>query len=416
MTKKKISKLLNNKIFWAVISLIASLFIWVYMTGTQEEVISRDLNGVEVVFTGEDTLQSQRGLVITDVSDLTVDVTISGTRLNIGRLTADDVKAVINVANITSTSVYNVSYTLTFPDSVDASAVTVTNRSPSTVGFQVTRMDSKQVPVEVQFKGSVAEGYLLGDLEYEPTTVTVSGPLTELESIDHVYAEVTIDNLTETRTVDANFDIVDAGGNVLDKDGLEFDVNTISVTIPVSVIKEVPIYVTLIEGAGATRENTIITPDVQTITIAGDASELDGINRIEVGPIDLTEFELTNEYDLSIALPNNVENISGIESVHVTVEITGLEVRSYTVTNISYTGLPEEYQAELVTHSLTVRIRATSEVLDSLSSSNLRAVADLSNTTATGTMDTSNVEIRVDGFTNAGAVGTYRLTFNVTRA
>ena len=50
MTKKKISKLLNNKIFWAVISLIASLFIWVYMTGTQEEVISRDLNGVEVVF------------------------------------------------------------------------------------------------------------------------------------------------------------------------------------------------------------------------------------------------------------------------------------------------------------------------------------------------------------------------------
>ena len=203
---------------------------------------------------------------------------------------------------------------------------------------------------------------------------------------------------------------------MLDKDGLEFDVSTISVTIPVSVIKEVPIYVTLIEGAGATRENTIITPDVQTITIAGDASELDGINRIEVGPIDLTEFELTNEYDLSIALPNNVENISGIESVHVTVEITGLEVRSYTVTNISYTGLPEEYQAELVTHSLTVRIRATSEVLDSLSSSNLRAVADLSNTTATGTMDTSNVEIRVDGFTNAGAVGTYRLTFNVTRA
>ena len=93
MTKKKISKLLNNKIFWAVISLIASLFIWVYMTGTQEEVISRDLNGVEVVFTGEDTLQSQRGLVITDVSDLTVDVTISGTRLNIGRLTADDVIA-----------------------------------------------------------------------------------------------------------------------------------------------------------------------------------------------------------------------------------------------------------------------------------------------------------------------------------
>ena len=81
-----------------------------------------------------------------------------------------------------------------------------------------------------------------------------------------------------------------------------------------------------------------------------------------------------------------------------------------------YSGLPEQYQAELVTHSLTVRIRASSEVLDSLSTSNLRAVADLSNTSATGTMDTSNVRISVDGFTNAGAVGTYRLTFNITNA
>ena len=55
-------------------------------------------------------------------------------------------------------------------------------------------------------------------------------------------------------------------------------------------------------------------------------------------------------------------------------------------------------------------------MLDSLSTSNLRAVADLSNTSATGTMDTSNVRISVDGFTNAGAVGTYRLTFNITNA
>ena len=170
------------------------------------------------------------------------------------------------------------------------------------------------------------------------------------------------------------------------------------------------------EGAGATSENVRCTLSENYITIAGDASVVDGINRIDVGPVDLTSFELTYEGDLDIVLPNDVENISGIESVHVQIEVIGLEVRSYTVTNISYSGLPEQYQAELVTHSLTVRIRASSEVLDSLSTSNLRAVADLSNTSATGTMDTSNVRISVDGFTNAGAVGTYRLTFNITNA
>ena len=416
MIKKRAKKLFNSNIFWAIISVVAALCIWVYMTGTQEESITKTLNGVEVVFNNEDTLQSQRGYVITDVSEQTVNVTISSARMNVGRLTADDVKAVIDVSRISSTGNYSVTYTLTYPDGVDADSISVVSSSASTISFQVTRIDTKSIPVEVQFKGSVAEGYLLGDLEYEPTTINVSGPLTALENIDHAYAEVTLTDLNATRTVDSAFDLIDSDGNVLSSDGLEFDVDTISVTIPVSVIKEVPIYVSLIEGAGATRENTRISiEETDTITIAGEASVVDGINRIEVGPVDLTSFELTYEDDLDIALPNDVENISGIESVHVTVEVTGLEVRSYTVTNITFTGLPSEYQAELVTHSLTVRVRATREVLDRISSSNLRAVADLSDTSATGTMDTSSVRVYVDGELNAGAVGTYRLTFNISR-
>ena len=43
---KKASKLFNNNIFWAIISLIAALVIWVYMTGTQEETIDVQLSGV----------------------------------------------------------------------------------------------------------------------------------------------------------------------------------------------------------------------------------------------------------------------------------------------------------------------------------------------------------------------------------
>lgn len=420
MTKKRASKLFNNNIFWAIISLLAALCIWVYTTGTQQEEINVPLKNVEVVFTGEDTLQAQRGLVVTDVSTQSVDVTISGTRLNIGRLDAGDVQAVIDVSRYTSAGAYNVTYTLTYPSNVDANAVSVVESSVSTISFQVTRVDTVTVPVQAAFTGSVAEGYLLGDLQYEPTSIQVSGPQNILDTIDHAYAEVSIDELNETRTVDANFLLYDADGNEIDKTGLEFNVETISITIPVSVIKTVPFYFTLNEGAGATRANTIINSDVKEITIAGDAELLDGINSIEVGPIDLTSFELTTELTLPVVLTNGIENVSGIEEVNVTVEVSGLEVRDFTITNISYTGLPEEYTAELVTHSLTVTLRGTSEALDNISrntsSVNLRAVANLSNTTATGTMDTSNVQIYVDGVTDVGAVGTYRLTFNIARA
>ena len=418
MTKKKVSKLFNNNIFWAIISLLSALCIWVYLTGTQQEIITNSLNGVEVVFSGEEALQSQRGLVITDVSDQTVDVTISGTRLNISGLSASDVKAVIDVSGYSRATSVSTSYTLVYPDRVDSSEISIVSASTRNISFQLTQMDTEDVLVEVAFTGSVAEGYLLGDVEYDPGTIQVSGPRSVLDTIDHAYAEISLTDLNETRTVDSGFVLYDAEGNEIDQSGLEFNVSTISVTIPVSVIKTVPIVPTFTEGAGATSANTRYTLDVEEITIAGEASVVDAINRIEVGPIDLASFELTSEFELRVVLPNDVENISGIETVKVTVEITGLEVRDYTITNIDYTGLPENYAAELVTHSLTVTLRGSPESLDRISSNNttinLRAVADLSKTTATGTMDTSNVEIFVDGVTDVGAVGTYRLTFNIT--
>ena len=417
MTKKSAKKLFNSNIFWAIISLLAALAIWVYTTGTQQEPIEVELNGVEVVFVGEDALQAQRGLVITDVSAQTVDVVIEGARMNIGRLGAEDVQAVVDVSRYTSTGNYNVTYTLAYPEGVDANSVGVVRRSISTVSFQVTRVDTVSVPVEVAFTGSVAEGYLLGDIEYEPTTVEVMGPQSVLETVKSAYAEVALEELNSTREVEAPFDLIDADGNVIDTEGLdlEFNINSITVTIPVSVIKEVPLYLLVTEGAGATRNDIRYTLSEDTITIAGDAAVVDAINRIDIGPVDLTSFELTYSDTLDIVLPNDVQNISGIEEVDVAVEVVGLSVRSFTVTNISYTGLPEQYSAELVTHALSVRIRAEQEVLEALSASNLRAVADLSETTATGTMDTSNVRIYVDGATDAGAVGAYRLTFNITR-
>ena len=415
MTKKKVSKLFNNNIFWAVISLVAALAIWLYMTATQEEEIDVTLSGVQVVFAGEEDLQATRGLVITDVSTRTVDVTVRGTRLNIGSLAASDVQAVIDVSRFNSTSNSTQSYNLVYPDGVDASAVRVVRSSPSTISFQVTRMDDKIVPVDAAFTGSVAEGYMLGDIEYEPRSITVSGPQSVLETIDRVYVEVELMDLDATRTVEAPFSLRHANGNEIAKDGLEFDFDTVTVTIPISKVKDVPIYVNLIEGAGATRENTSIKLSESSITIAGDAATVDGINRIEVGPVDLTSFELTYEGTLDVVLPNGVENISGIEEVDVSLEVTGLAVRDFTVTNISDTGLPEGYSAELVTHSLTVRIRGPQDALANLNSSNIRAVADLSNTTASGTMDIPNVQIVIDGALNCGAVGTYRLTYNISR-
>ena len=413
MTEKKKSKLFENKIFWAVVSLLAALFIWVYVTGTQEEPIELSFNNVEVVFTGEDTLQASRGYVINNISTETVSVKISGTRRNIGSLSASDIKATIDVSLISQTGTITQYYTLTYPDGVDADAVSIVSSNPSVISFNVTRMSTKQVPVEVQFKGSTAEGYIAGEVEYEPKTITISGPESELEQIDHVYAEIGGDELTMTRTADVPFVLMDKSGNELSSDGFEFDVSTINVTIPISMMKEVPLYVQCVYGAGATEENTVISIEPNKIMISGDTEIVSGINRIDLATIDLTDFSLTHQDTYLIPLPNGVENVTGVAQADVKIEITGVDTKVFTVTNISTRNLPSGYTLEeITTQSLEVRIRAPQDVLDQLQPSNLSAVADLSDITQSGDMFVP-VRIVVDGFTDAGAVGEYNIGIKV---
>ena len=413
MTNKKKNKLLDSKVFWAVISLIASLFIWVYITGTQEEIITQSFNNVEVMLIGEDTLQATRGYVVTNVSAETVSVKISGTRGNIGTLSASDVKAVIDVSLISSTGTLTQYYTLTYPDNVNEDAVSLVSSNPQTISFDVTKMSSKSVPVEAKFVGSTAENYIAGEVEFEPKTIKVSGPESMLEKIDHIYAEMGGDDLTMTRTAEIPIVLIDKDGNTMESEGLEFDVPTVTVTIPISMMKEVPLYVLCVYGAGATEENTVISIEPNKIMISGDTEIVSGINRIDLATIDLTDFSLTHQDTYLIPLPNGVENVTGVAQADVKIEITGVDTKVFTVTNISTRNLPSGYTLEeITTQSLEVRIRAPQDVLDQLQPSNLSAVADLSDITQSGDMFVP-VRIVVDGFTDAGAVGEYNIGIKV---
>lgn len=413
MTNKKKNKLLDSKVFWAVISLIASLFIWVYITGTQEEIITQSFNNVEVMLIGEDTLQATRGYVVTNVSAETVSVKISGTRGNIGTLSASDVKAVIDVSLISSTGTLTQYYTLTYPDNVNEDAVSLVSSNPQTISFDVTKMSSKSVPVEAKFVGSTAENYIAGEVEFEPKTIKVSGPESMLEKIDHIYAEMGGDDLTMTRTAEIPVVLIDKDGNTMESEGLEFDVPTVTVTIPISMMKEVPLYVQCVYGAGATEENTVISIEPNKIMISGDTEIVSGINRIDLATIDLTDFSLTHQDTYLIPLPNGVENVTGVAQADVKIEITGVDTKVFTVTNISTRNLPSGYTLEeITTQSLEVRIRAPQDVLDQLQPSNLSAVVDLSDITQSGDMFVP-VRIVVDGFTDAGAVGEYNIGIKV---
>ena len=181
-------------------------------------------------------------------------------------------------------------------------------------------------------------------------------------------------------------------------------------------MKEVPLSVDIIEGAGATKANTKIKVEPDSITLAGDSAVLTGMNKIVLDTIDLTDFEKTFSQTYTIPIDNDMNNLTGVTEAKVTVEIVGLETRVFKVKNISCTNVTEGYEADIISESIDVIIRGTPEQLDQLKGDNIRAVADLTDYKESTGQFMPNVRIVVDGSTDVGAVGQNTISIEIRKA
>jgi hypothetical protein len=98
----------------------------------------------------------------------------------------------------------------------------------------------------------------------------------------------------------------------------------------------------------------------------------------------------------------------------VTVELKNLKESTFRVTNLELANKPDNLKATLGTLSLQVTLRGPSDVMGSITASNIRAVADLSSLgTSTGQFSVP-VDIYVDGFSNVGAIGSYSVLVSIS--
>lgn len=414
MPTNKKTNLLDSKLFWIVFSLVASLLLWMYVTNIEGDEGTTTYYGIDVVFSGEENLRNSKGYIITDVSSNSVNVTMKGSRSVLSSFDEDDLKAVIDVSNVNRVGSAEKAVTINFPSHVDQSKITIESRTPNLISYYVDREITKPVELRGKFTGSVAEGYLREDFVFEPATVRISGPAADLDDV--AYAQVTVERkgLDKTISYEAAYDLVDSQGNIIESKTIEYESETVSVTLPVKATKQVPLTVDLVLGGGATAEHVSIDCLPQTITLAGDPAVLDTLNKISVDTIDVATFDPTITKTCAIIIPNDVENITGETEVQVTVSVKGLATAKRTASNLVYTGLPEEFEADIVNKNINVVIRGPEESVREVANNNIRVVADLSGVTTTGTIEVP-VEVLVDGFSDVGAVGEYTLYVTIER-
>ena len=325
----------------------------------------------------------------------------------------------IDVSNITRTGQFYYLPTINFPTRTDKSSITQSLTVPSSISFYVDKLDRKTLTVNGTFSGSVAEGYVAQPLEFEPSTVIVYGPKNVLDQVDdYAYVTVNLTDVDKTRSFSSTYTLRDAEGNPFTSDELTFDTETVQVTLPINAVKTVRLVANLVYANGVTESNVKMDLKPNQITLVGDSGTLEGVNSITVARIDLAGVDETLTASYPIVIPNNTEIIGGATETTLNLEITGLYKQVFQIdkSNITCINVSPGYVADIGNDFLDVVIRGPEEAVKALSPENIYAVADLAEYDAGTGSFTVRVRIRVDGTTEVGDVGEYRVVVNLREA
>ena len=281
----------------------------------------------------------------------------------------------------------------------------------------VSRIETKTLPMELRWTGQIQDGYLFdeGQVAFSPESITLQGPDYEVNEVTHVVANYDISDLTETVSMQVKPIFLDELGNEITLSDLTtVSSSEIDMTVPISRYKDLALIVDLTYGAGINESNASVTLDHDTIRVSGDADVIDALSdSLQIGSIDLTQAENNDEIVFTLNLPSGVQNISGESAIVATVHFTGLEKRTFEVTDIVLENVPEGFDVDLTTRTVSVELRGSRNVLLKIDEEDLHIIADLSNISQSGSQKIK-VTVVIDGDPDVGVVGEVEIAITVS--
>ena len=398
------------------ISLLCSFAMWAYITNPNSSDFQQTFRGVQVEFSGQEKLLSDRSLSISDVDTQSVTVTLRGSRSNVGKLRASDIKAVIDVSNIKQPNDMTWAYELQYPEGTDVSDITVVSKSPETINFTVVKNATKTVSVKGSFEGEIAEGCVAEEFVFEPSTIVIEGPEETLAQIDHAWVSFEEGKIESTYSEEVGYKLMSESGEQISTKGLMLSANVITATQPILKTKEVPLTVNLIQGGGVDEDDCTVTIEPKTLKIAGDTRLVDDINSIVLGNIDLASFQSSYTHTFAITLADEIQNLTGVTEANVTVEVRGTYTKTFTTDNISCKNVTNGYSATIDTKSIEITLRSKdTSALDKVKPDDISVVVDLKDYgTTTGQVIAAGT-VYINGVENVGAVGDIRVSVTISK-
>ena len=403
----------RSKVVRIVISILVAIAMWLYVDLERAPERTMTIRDIPVEFSGENTTLADKNLMLLSGYDTTIDLKIRGPKRELVKMNRDNVRVIASTSSIDSVGVHQLDWTVSFPDGVVRTNVSVEKASLSQITVTVGELYTKEVPVECQVVGEVAEGYFTGDVVLDPEVLTLRAQRDDLLNVSCAKLTVAISGATRSVVQTVDVQLYDYDGNPVENSNIRTNTSLIQAKVPVLTTREVELAVEFsgVPGAAMNSIKCDITP--KTVRLNGEADVLDSIDKLVLATLHVDDLELHQQNSYVVTPPDGTWLVNGNEVATADITLEGIEEKSLTATSIEFDKLPSGLYAIAPDGGLTVRLWGLSEEIEAVTAENLRVIADMSAVTGQGTV-TVPVTVTISGFNDVTVRGTYELTVTVT--
>ena len=262
-----------------ILSVVAAIALWLYVY--QAVGYEKTFNGITIEI--QENFVSGSGLSIVNNYERTVDVTLSGTKSSIDSIDVTDIKAFVDLNDVTEADVYTCGVEINVPAGVD-----VVDKSVEQLRIEVDKtVDIDVTDISVNHMYTIQSPYEIGEVSFGDghdnpiKQFTLSGPETDVITVAKAVIELDLGKVSNT--VNSNVKsssavkLYDMYGNAVDSKYIRIKPEIISVNIPVYKTKQVGIAPNLIMDKTCFEYKTRL----QKVDIYGEVNKVDRIDSVE---------------------------------------------------------------------------------------------------------------------------------------
>ena len=374
----KIKASLTNNVGIKIIAVIIATLIWLTVVNISDPEKTIVIYNIPITITHENAITDMNMVYNVD-RDASVNITVSGKRSIVSRLSTDDFKATASLKELSK--VNSVPVEIVAKQNSIGRKVTIEKQSIQTLEIGVEEMKKQTFSIQAEYIGNVAMGYVAGDYTLSRNNVTVEAPESVLDRIDRVVAQCDVDGETDDFTRKSVLVLYDKHGKQVKSNHITISAKSVKVSVIVLKEKEVPIVVNNISSPLSGYHMETVETKPENVILVGKKEQIDGIESIIVADtIDITDKakDTVEKIDIKKYLPEGV-SVRGDSLIEVRIKINKLATKKFTIDadDIVIEGLNRDYEVTFSNKSISVELQGEDEIVKKISSKDIRASINL---------------------------------------